>query len=67
MGSRIRPFGWIFELSGSGPRTRVRRLWLLQLSPDQIHASPLREPLRDNSAADREMIPVADLSSRPVD
>ena len=28
-----------------GPRTRVPRLWLLQLSPDPVHAFPLREPL----------------------
>jgi hypothetical protein len=34
-------------VSGSGPRTRVRRLWLLHLSPDPVHASPLREPLPD--------------------
>jgi len=35
------------HVSKSGPRTRVRRLWLLHLSPDPIHASPLREPLSD--------------------
>lgn len=35
-----------------GPRTRVRRLWLLHLSPDPIHASPSREPL---SSTDRSI------------
>lgn len=35
-------------LSARGPRTRVPRLWLLHLSPDQVHGSPSREPLPDS-------------------
>ena len=39
----------VSELLRRGPRTRVRRLWLLHLSPDQVHASPSREPLLSSS------------------
>src|SRR5438067_1478102 len=35
------------RLSIRGPRTRVRRLWLLRLRPDPFHASPSRGPLID--------------------
>jgi hypothetical protein len=34
-----------------GPRTRVPRLWLHRLRPDQVHGSPLRGPLFGSDCA----------------
>ncbi len=44
------PTIFIDALCKSGPRTRVPRLWLLHLSPDQVHGSPSREPLLNSTS-----------------
>src|SRR5207244_13389652 len=38
-----------------GPRTRVPRLWLLRLRPDQVHGSPSRGPLPGSGSSEVQL------------